>query len=157
MAYATTTDMIALFGEPEMILLTTKTGDALDAVNTDRSDQALADASDTIDSYLRKRYAVPLTGTIPLSVARAARALARYDLAIGKDSAPSKEMRLAREEVLGWLDGLADGRLTLDGLEPSGDYSGAMTQDRMPRVGHGAFGGGVMPPAGYDPEWPSTW
>jgi phage gp36-like protein len=139
--YSSVDDMMQRFGETELLRLSAPEGENFGPIDTDRVTQALTDASALIDSYLRKRYAVPMD-TPPAEINRAAAVLARYDLASRGDMQPSEPMRLDRKDMLAWLKLLADGNVTLDGIEVSGDYSGAMVQDRRPLVRGGCQGGG---------------
>lgn len=130
MAYATAADMIARFGTAELIRMTTPEGAAMEAIDTAAVDRALVEASDVIDSYLRTRYAVPLA-TVPPSIAGCACRLARHDLARGENREPTQQMVDARREDIAWLDRIAKGIVTLDGLAPpSVDQSGARLRDR---------------------------
>lgn len=130
MAYATTADMIARFGEAEMISLTADPGNLAGPVVTARSDRALAEASALIDSYLRRRYLVPLAAA-PAEILRACCILARYDLAQGEQRDPTEQMRLARKETIAWLEMLASGTALLDGVPLAGSAgAGGRVQDR---------------------------
>lgn len=128
-AYAAVADMVSRFGESEIIRFSAGDGPLPDAIEPARIDQALADASALIDSYLRRRYAAPLTAPPP-DIVRAACTLARYDLAMGGDREPSEQMRLARKEVVDWLMALAEGKATLEGVTPIGASSSARVSDR---------------------------
>ena len=140
MSYAQISDMIVRFGEVELIRLSTPDGQNIDGIWTTVVQTRLDEASGVIDSYLRRRYAVPITGTIPPEIVRACCALARYELAFGPNTEPTEQMRLAKKDVLGWLAEICDGRVTLDGVEPAGIQSQAMTSDRPAMVG-GAMSG----------------
>lgn len=130
MAYAAATDMIARFGSAELIRMTTPEGQAMEAIDTVAVERALAEASDLIDSYLRTRYAVPLVG-VPLAVSGCCCRLARYDLAHGENRGPTEQMITARRQDIAWLENVAKGVVTLDGLVPaSADQSGARLRDR---------------------------
>lgn len=113
MAYASTADMVAEFGEPEMIRLSAPEGGLEDAVVVEAVERALEDASATIDGYLRTRYALPMPLPAPAEIARAARVLARYDLARGGQKSPSESMAADRKEVMAWLGEIAAGRVKL--------------------------------------------
>lgn len=129
MAYAVLADMIDRYGSNELIRLTTPDGEPLDEINAGKIDRALADAGAMIDTYLRKRYQVPVV--IVLAELRAAACkLARYDLSFGEQTEPTEQMRLARRETITWLEGVRDGKNVLDGLIPSGDESFAQMSDR---------------------------
>ena len=130
MAYATAADMIARFGSTELIRLTTPAGAAMEAIDAVAVDRALTEASDRIDSYLRTRYAVPLA-SVPSAVAGACCRMARFDLARGPNSEPTEQMRRDMDADVKWLEGIAAGRVTLDGIVPaSPDQSGARLRDR---------------------------
>lgn len=130
MSYATVTDMIGRFGSTELIRMTTPEGAAMEAIDTVAVERALAEASSVIDSYLRTRYAVPLVA-VPLVVVGVACRMARYSLAHGENREPTEQMRMARKEDIGWLEGVAKGMVTLDGVAPANpDQSGARVADR---------------------------
>jgi phage gp36-like protein len=129
MAYAAVTDMVARFGAQELIRLTTPDGEPLTSINQASVTRALGDASAIIDTFLRKRYLVPVTEVLP-ELNRAACFLARYDLAFGEQTEPTEQMRLARKEVMDWLASIRDGTIVLDGAIPSGDESYASMSDR---------------------------
>lgn len=131
-AYATVTDMITRFGETEMIRLTTPSGADMDAVVCEKAEAALADASAQIDTYLRKRYMVPLD-LVPPEIGRACCILARYDLYLGEDKQPSDQVKETRAEVVRWLGEISLGRVLLDLTEvEAGDNSYAQAQTRCP-------------------------
>ncbi|MEP9350572.1 DUF1320 domain-containing protein [Xanthobacter sp. KR7-225] len=143
MSYATVDDMVSRFGALEMLRLSVADGSlpaADEPMPEARIAQALQDASLQIDSYLRIRYAVPVTPA-PESLVRAACVLARYDLAHGGDREPSEQMRLARKEVREWLQGLGAGTASLEGLVPVSAGSGARVSDRPPAFVTRADGG----------------
>lgn len=130
--YATVQDMIDRFNETEMIRLSNPDDRTVAIVNPTKIETALLDATVLIDSYLRKKYQLPLT-IVPESLIRAACVLARFDLAQSGNSEPSEQMRLARKETIGWLEGIAAGAIEID-LTPFGGganpASGAKVSDR---------------------------
>jgi phage gp36-like protein len=133
MAYATSADMIRVYGETEMIRLSVPDA-ALDGpANLDAINQALTDATDTIDGYLRARYAVPLATPVPPAIARACRVLARYDLSTGEQKTPSEQMTRERQDVIAWLRDISKGAVELDvAAAPAAttEGSGATVTDR---------------------------
>lgn len=145
MSYATLDDMVLKFGAIEMRRLSVADGDLPETIEAPRIEDALKAASLTIDTYLRRRYALPLAGTTD-ELVRAACVLARYDLATGGDREPSEQMRLARKEVMDWLADLGAGKAELAGVAPIGSgadsSSGARTTDRD-RAFQVAPGGGL--------------
>lgn len=133
--YAQVQDMVARFGEGEMLRLCVADGDLPDAIQPERIERALNDATDTIDSFLRSRYLVPLA-PIPDSITRAACSLARYDLSNSGDKTPTEAMKDSRAEVMAWLKKLGDGQASLEGATPVTTSGGAKTTDRPAMFGH---------------------
>lgn len=135
MVYATPSDMIDRFGQAEMIRLTTEDGAAMTAVDTDKLTRAIAEAQAQADTFLRKRYDVPLT-EVPLEIRRVVCIMARYDLAHGESREPSEQVRLARKEAIEWLGQIARGEVELDLDEvQSGSDSFAIMSDRTQTYG----------------------
>ena len=149
MSYASALDMVAAFGEAEMTRLSTAEGQPLVGIDADRIETALANASDLIDSHLRRRYACPLTVTPP-AINRACLVLARYDLSFSGDTEPSEQVRLARKEAVEWLGRLNTGSVSLEGVELASAVVGARTIDRRGflRGGYGAGPGPRFQPTG---------
>lgn len=140
--YATVEDLVSRFGEVEMFRLSVADGllpPEGEPMPTGRLTQAIADAGRLIDSFLRRRYVVPVVPA-PAELVRAACVLARYDLALGGDREPSEQMRLARKEVLTWLGQIGLGEASLEGVAPLSAGSSARMSDR-PRIFTG--GGGL--------------
>lgn len=137
MAYAVVRDMIDRFGQTEMVRLTTPADQDLDGVVMPVAEAKLDDASALIDSYVGKRYRVPMD-VAPQVIVRAACILARYDLATGEQREPTEQMRLQRQETIAWLRDIANGNvvLELDEVAPS-DESYAQAQTRRPIYGGG--------------------
>lgn len=112
-AYATVQDMIDRFGEVEMIHLTAKTGEPAETVDVNAVTTTIGDVSAIVDTYLRKRYQVPLDIVIPeinLGVCK----LVRYELSQGEQKTPAEQTKVARDEVITWLKDVAAGRVELD-------------------------------------------
>lgn len=114
MSYASVADMIAVFGEAEMIRLSAPEDRLDDGIQPEAIDRALIDAAAMIDGYLRGRHAVPLADPVPPEIARACRILARYDLGQGGQKTPSESMTRERAETIAWLRDIAAGRVELD-------------------------------------------
>jgi phage gp36-like protein len=140
MAYATVQDMIGRFGETEMLRLSSVDGELPETVNAAPVEQAIADADGIIDSYLRKRYRVPLV-PVPQVITRASCILARYDLSVGGDRDPADQVKNDRKDIVAWLTQLANGTATLEGVAPIEASSSAQTSDRERMFGrHGERG-----------------
>jgi phage gp36-like protein len=140
MAYATVDDMIAQWGEAEMVRLSSPEGQLDDLVVVARVELALTDASAVIDSYLRRRYPVPLDAPPPTEVARACRTLARYELARGEQKTAGSDLRADRDEIMAWLKAVAEGRLDLPVALPASTAAGglgARFTDRPRDIGPG--------------------
>lgn len=113
MAYATAEDLIARFGEVDVIRLSAPEGQLDQAVDYARVNLALDSATGLIDSYVRRRYATPLS-TVPQEIRDACCTLARYDLARGEQKTPSEQMMAERKATLDWLRMVAEGTVFLD-------------------------------------------
>lgn len=70
---------------------------------------AINDAKDLVESYIGKRYALPLP-IIPTSIRRALAVVARYYLYKDK---PSEQVQKDYDDVISWLEKLADGKVVL--------------------------------------------
>jgi phage gp36-like protein len=138
--YATSADLIARYGQTEIIRLTTPDGEDPVAVDEGRANTALTSASARVDGYLRARYAVPVAAS-PIEIKDAVCSIARFHLAHGEQREPTEQMRKAYEDAIGWLKLVAMGTVLLDLPQPSssptsGDASGmqsasgARVQDR---------------------------
>jgi phage gp36-like protein len=134
--YATVGDMIARYGETQMIRLSVPEDRTAVAVDATKIERALTDATAIIEDYVRGRYLVPIADP-PDSIVRAACILARYDLAQGEATDPSEEMSKGRKEVISWLENIAKElvNLAVPAAEPAGPAvgSGPRMSDR-PRI-----------------------
>lgn len=136
--YATLADMLARSSEDELRALSDPTGIA-EAIDAARVEEALRAATDRIDSYLRRRYAVPLA-TPPASIVDAACVLAKEWLADANPSTiPTESMVSRRKETIRWLEGLASGPVTIEGLATvaASQSAGARVSDRERSFGDG--------------------
>ena len=132
MAYASVDDMVLRFGRDELIRLTTPAGDDLVDVVAAPALAALEDVSGEIDTYLRKRYRVPLD-IVPAEIQRAACHMARFELSLGEQREASDQVRQMRKETLEWLAKISQGAVVLDLQQIApGDESYAMAQTREP-------------------------
>jgi len=113
MAYANLQDMIDRYGERELIDVTRTLNDDRDVMNVARINRALEEASELVETYLQRRYQLPLQ-PIHLAVTRAVCAIARYDLCQGNDREPSEQIKAGRKDALAWLTDVASGKATLD-------------------------------------------
>lgn len=135
MAYATVEDMIIRYGAAEITRLSTPDGVDATGPIPEPINVALVTASALIDTYLRKRYRVPLD-VAPVEIQWACCTLARYDLSTGGERSPGEIARKDREDTIGWLGAIASGRVLLDLAEVApGLESYATMQARRPMLG----------------------
>lgn len=112
MAYATRTD------------LTTHglSSAALGSISTTAQDAALDAASRVADSYLRTRYATPVTG-YGVDLTRAVCSIAAWDLLSVRGFDPQRggdeAVRLRAEDALRWLRDVSSGKAHLAGVTES--------------------------------------
>ena len=117
--YATVEDLVSLFGEREVITLSTKKkGNAIDR---EALETAIGYASSEVDSYLADRYATPLSDSdpIPPVVVSVTGDIARYRLT-GGDIRDTDPIRERYTKALNWLRDVADGKAGIPGLPPAG-------------------------------------
>ncbi len=130
MAYATQADMVTAFGEAELISVTTPEGAEQVAIDPNQVTMALNVASDEMDTYLRRRYAVPVAVTSPV-LTRYCCVLARWVLWAKVATSPSDAMRADRKDAIAWLTAVNNGSVTLDGAVPLNvgtDFSQVVTR-----------------------------
>jgi phage gp36-like protein len=117
MAYAAAADLIARYGEEELIQLSDRLGDGV--MDAAVIDQALADAGAVIDGYLAGRYTLPLA-PVPAILTGYACDLARERLY--KDAAPEIVAKRA-DDARKFLVLAGQGKLGL-GVQPEPAVSG---------------------------------
>lgn len=113
MAYATVQDMIDRYGERALIDATRDLTQDRDVMNVIRINSALERASAMADTYLQRRYVVPVR-PVQLPVVDAVCALARYALCSSDDQAPPLQIQTQRKDALQWLANVGSGAATLD-------------------------------------------
>lgn len=125
MQYATLADMVARYGELEMIQLTDVTHVPPDTVDAARVDTKLSDAQAFLDGYIGRVYRLPLTGCLkpaavpggaeqrvpPPVLTRLACDVARYYL--HDDLAPENEVYRRFRAAVKELEAIADGTALL--------------------------------------------
>lgn len=132
MAYATAADMIARFGQAELIRLSVPEGELDGEVDVAAVTTALSDASSLVDSYVEQRFATPLAAA-PASIIAATCHIARHALALARNQTPGDAVTRARDEAIAWLKRIAAGEVSLPGAVLSVDASSARVVDR-PRI-----------------------
>lgn len=117
MTYATTANLVEAFGELELIQLTDVNAVAIDQARVDR---ALASADELLNSYISRRYPLPLPSTPPVLTSRACD-IARFRL---HKEGMHEEVRERYEEAVAWAKDVAAGRANLpfpdSATQPSG-------------------------------------
>lgn len=117
MAYAVMADMVARFGELEVIQLTDRNQDGL--IDEDVAAVALADATAEIDAYLG-RFKRPFTDVPPI-LKRLCCDIARYRLTAANGVLITEEIRNRYKiDVLDLLRAMAKGEVQL-GVDESGE------------------------------------
>jgi phage gp36-like protein len=107
--YATTAAMISRFGTKDLMLLTEREDSTPGEINLSVLEQALADATAEIDSYLAGRYPLPLAA-VPDVLERNCCDIARY-LLLG-DRAP-EQVEKRYQAVVKWLTLVSKGDIQL--------------------------------------------
>lgn len=110
MSYATPAQMIARFGDGEMMALSDRVGAG--GVDLAVVQGALDEAGAEIDPYLAPRYALPLL-TVPRIVAGFACDIARYRLAGAGGTTVTDEVRHRYKDAIAFLDRVARGQIGL--------------------------------------------
>lgn len=110
--YASVADMVARFGETEVLELTDQehTGEINEAV----AERALRDAAAEIDGYLAARYRLPVTDT-PRLLSLLCTDIARYRLQKGVSTDQARERY---EDAVVKLRGIAKGEINLPLASP---------------------------------------
>lgn len=107
--YGTSAQFIEAFGEPETVMLTNLDTPMATVINPVPLNRDLIDAAAVIDSYLGRRYLLPLTVTpqilIPYSLD-----IARYRLDRIRDR---EDVRKRYEDAIKWLESVRDGKCFL--------------------------------------------
>lgn len=123
MPYATTADLIATLGAKRYAELTDPTYWNADNPTFDRGADALERASAEIDSYLSRRYALPL-GQVP-----AVLKVLACDIAFCRLwETPPDDVTARYDKAVKWLEGVADGVI---GLGLPGDFKPVVEAKRQ--------------------------
>lgn len=123
MIYATVADLVARFGERELVQLTDRENIPPSEVDADLVETKIGDASAFVDGYVGQRYRLPLAGcakpdgaggveyVAPPVLARITCDLARYYL--HDDLAPENEVYRRYKAAVRELESIADGAALL--------------------------------------------
>lgn len=104
-AYVTLSQMVDRYGTAEVLRAADRDGDGV--ADTEAVERAIADATEEIDSYLSRRYKLPLV-TVPGLVARIAGDIVMYRLSADPGSY-TEEKRERYEDAVRQLKALASG------------------------------------------------
>lgn len=108
--YASPTQLIELFGEHEVSVLSTHgMGETVDDAALT---QAIEYASSEVDSYLAGRYSVPLSGAIPPIIMMVTADIVRYRLT-GADVSEKSPILTRYKSAVDWLKNVASGFISL--------------------------------------------
>ncbi|WP_306148909.1 MULTISPECIES: gp436 family protein [unclassified Roseibium] len=122
MAYATQQDLIERFGEEELIQLTDRTNLPASTIDANVVAAALSDAENLANSYLAKRFQLPLE-PVPEVLTRTISEITRYFL---HGRRTDKDDPVTRDylKALAWLKDAAKGLVELDVAGTTPDQSG---------------------------------
>lgn len=128
MNYATVQDLLDRYGEDDVRKVTDPRGQAVDAVAAQR---ALDDADAEIDSWLCRRYVLPLidasviTMAVPRALIRCACDIAIYRLQTLRPADDIKDARQRYEDVLKLLKTMSTGDVAIPGATLRSDVADA--------------------------------
>ena len=132
MSYCTQQDLVDRFGTAKLVQLTDKTNKPATTINTTTVERAIEDATSLINSYLGKRYQLPLTIDPPDVLVAYAIQIAWFLLhgeAAGKDS----PVRMAYGDAMIWLNRVAAGAAIIEGAgEVIGQAGGGQIKTSAP-------------------------
>lgn len=126
MPYAAEADVITRYGSDAHIMASDRNRDGQSDAESWAT--ALDDATALIDTYIGKRYDVPLT-TVPKTVVRCCVDIAMYQLS-ADGAVATDEQRRRYEDCMKLLDALARGTISLGLPKPPAED---------PKAGHAAF------------------
>jgi phage gp36-like protein len=121
MAYATVADLLAAYGEQEVIALTDR--EDIGAVDATVALGALERASSEADTYIAGRYALPLA-SVPQALTAVVCDIARYRLS-GGETTETTPIADRYKAAVTWLKDIAAGRAVLPGVSTGTGESGA--------------------------------
>lgn len=134
MPYATVQDMVDRFGADELALLTDRTNRPASVIDAGLVAAHLGDAGTLADSYLAKRYRLPLD-PVPLVLTRIVCDIARSTLH-GRTAETGDPVTRAQAEAIAWLKDVAKGLVQLEagGLSPDQPGGGTVQVHGPDRV-----------------------
>jgi phage gp36-like protein len=131
MTYAVKQDLVDRFGERELVQLTDRTNKPPSTVDDVVVGRALGDADGTIDGYVGKQYALPLS-VVPPVLTKIAADLARYYLH-GEAAGPDSIVTRNYNGAVAWLKDVAKGLVSIDdGAETPAQAGGGAIKTSAP-------------------------
>lgn len=127
MAYLSVDEFKIRLQESDLRQLSDDTGEN---VVTDVIESILQDASDTIDGYIAKKYAVPLI-TIHAAVKSCTAAVATYELHVRRSWTLTDQVKYIYEAALQWLAKVASGDIEIVGATPAADATAFFQADEQ--------------------------
>ncbi len=127
MVYATKQQMIDHYGADDMVDVTDRATPRAGVIDDNVLNQALTTASAMIDSFVARRYNLPLS-PVPALLVPVCRQIAFYNLLRGRYT---EEARKEYEDALGILGKIASGDIVLDvgGKEPQSAPAQIVSED----------------------------
>lgn len=125
MAYCTLDNIKAMMDEEDLISFTDDVGAGV--VDTDVTDEAIADADAEIDSYVMTRYSVPLN-PVPAIIKKQSVDIAIYNICSRRQRV-SDEVRQRYEDVIKFLEKVPAGKVGIAGAAsaPASSSNDAVT------------------------------
>lgn len=142
MIYATQDDLIARFGETELVQLTDRASDGV--VDVAYLDVSITEAQAEVDSYIGAIYDLPLL-TVPVSLVTATCNIARYRL---YNQQATEEVKIRYEDTIRWLRDVARGLASLGLPSTQAPESQSIVVQSRSQI----FTDAVM--NGMGPSWP---
>lgn len=130
--YCTLDDILAMIDEEDVISYTDDVGSGVMATRV--TDKAISGADALINSYLAKRYNVPVD-PVPEIIVELAVDIAIYKICSRRSQAP-EERRQKYDDAVKYLDKIASGKAVLPGaaLVPASSSSGVVNITSGPRI-----------------------
>ena len=129
MPYATAQDIIDRYGNDTLLMLTDRDND--DQVDTQVIEQAVADATAEIDTYVAAKYTLPLP-TIPSVLVRLCVDISIYRLSATADMV-TEEKRQRYEDAIALLRRIAKGEVSLGISQPAPTSNGKVHMVSKPK------------------------
>jgi phage gp36-like protein len=108
MSYASSDDIVFRYGRDALYIAADRDND--DVIDSGAVERALSDASDEINTYVGKKYQLPLP-SVPSVMIRVCVDIAMYRMSTGL--ALTEEKRNRFDDAVRYLERVADGRISL--------------------------------------------